>query len=71
VRLVYAARRGLQHRVAALNPEDPHSDSFNALDWIETATDRALIDIQAVVGWLCGETPGERYDVTSSTPPAP
>jgi len=62
VRLVYGARRGLQHRVVALNPEDPRSDSFNALDWIETATDRALIDIQAVVGWLCGETPGQRYD---------
>jgi type IV secretion system protein VirD4 len=62
VRLVYAARRGLQHRVVALNPEDPRSDSFNALDWIDTATDRALIDIQAVVGWLCGETPGQRYD---------
>jgi len=48
--------------VVALNPEDPASDSFNALDWIDPATDRALIDIQAVVGWLCGETPGQRYD---------
>jgi len=45
VRLVYAARRDLNHRVVALNPEDPDTDSFNALDWIETATDRALIDI--------------------------
>jgi len=62
VRLVYAARRGLSHRVVALNPEDPRSDSFNALDWIDPTTDRALIDIQAVVGWLCGETPGERYN---------
>ena len=62
VRLVYGARQGLRHRVVALNPEDPRSDSFNALDWIETSTDRALIDIQAVVGWLCGETPGQRYD---------
>jgi type IV secretion system protein VirD4 len=63
VRLVYAARRGLGHRVVALNPEDPNTDFFNALDWIDPATDRALIDIlQAVVGWLCGETPGERYD---------
>jgi type IV secretion system protein VirD4 len=46
----------------ALNPEDPRSDSFNALDWINVSTDRALIDIQAVVGWLCGETPCQRYD---------
>jgi len=62
VRLVSAARRSLNHRVVALNPEDPATDSFNALDWINPATDRALIDIQAVVGWLCGETPGQRYD---------
>jgi type IV secretion system protein VirD4 len=62
VRLVYQARRARGHRVAALNPEDPESDSFNALDWIDISTDRALLDLQAVVGWLCGETPGERYD---------
>jgi type IV secretion system protein VirD4 len=62
VRLVYQARRALSHRVVTLNPEDPDSDSFNALDWIDTSTDRALLDLQAVVGWLCGETPGERYD---------
>ncbi len=61
-RLVYRARRALGHRVAALNPEDPNADSFNALDWIDSSTDRALLDLQAVVGWLCGETPGERYD---------
>ena len=62
VRLVYPARRALGHRVVALNPEDPNADSFNALDWIDTSSDRALLDLQAVVGWLCGETPGERYD---------
>ena len=61
-RLVYQARRALGHRVAALNPEDPNADSFNALDWIDISSDRALLDLQAVVGWLCGETPGERYD---------
>jgi type IV secretion system protein VirD4 len=61
-RLVHQARRALGHRVAALNPEDPNADSFNALDWIDISTDRALLDLQAVVGWLCGETPGERYD---------
>jgi type IV secretion system protein VirD4 len=62
VRLAYQARRALRHRVVALNPEDPDADSFNALDWIDISTDRALLDLQAVVGWLCGETPGERYD---------
>ncbi|MBI3759778.1 MAG: type IV secretory system conjugative DNA transfer family protein, partial [Deltaproteobacteria bacterium] len=62
VRLVSRARRALDHRVVALNPEDPNAASFNALDWIDVSTDRALLDLQAVVGWLCGETPGERYD---------
>ena len=62
VRLVHPARRALGHRVVTLNPEDPNADSFNALDWIDTSSDRALLDLQAVVGWLCGETPGERYD---------
>ena len=62
VRLVCQARRALGHRVVTLNPEDPNADSFNALDWIDPSSDRALLDLQAVVGWLCGETPGERYD---------
>ncbi len=62
VGLVFQARRALGHRVVALNPEDPNADSFNALDWIDVPTDRALLDLQAVIGWLCGETPGERYD---------
>ena len=62
VHLVKQARRALGHRVVALNPEDPNADSFNALDWIDISSDRALLDVQAVVGWLAGETPGERYD---------
>ena len=60
--LVFQARRAMGHRVVALNPEDPNADSFNVLDWIDVSTDRALLDLQAVVGWLCGESPGERYD---------
>jgi len=60
--LVYAARRALNHRVVALNPEDPDSAGFNVLDWIDTASDRALLDVQAVVAWLAGESPGERYE---------
>ncbi len=62
VRLVYQARRALGHRVVALNPEDPNAGSFNALDWIDPSSDRALLDLQAVVAWLAGETLGERYD---------
>jgi type IV secretion system protein VirD4 len=62
VRLVYQARRALGHRVVSLDPENPNADSFNALDWIDPSSDRALLDIQAVVAWLAGETPGERYN---------
>lgn len=62
VRVVYQARRNLGHRVVALDPENPNADSFNALDWIDPSSDRALLDLQAVVAWLAGETPGERYD---------
>jgi hypothetical protein len=32
------------------------------LDWIDTSSDRALLDLQSVVAWLAGETPGERYE---------
>jgi type IV secretion system protein VirD4 len=59
--IVRAAREALGHRVISLNPEDGRG-GFNVLDWIDTSTDRSLMDIQAVVAWLAGEQPGERYD---------
>ena len=59
---VRTTRRNMGHRVVSLNPEDPATAGFNALDWIDISSDRALLDIQSVVAWLCGETPGERYD---------
>ena len=59
--IVRAAREALGHRVISLNPEDG-SGGFNVLDWIDTSTDRSLMDIQAVVAWLAGEQPAERYD---------
>ncbi|HVN27025.1 MAG TPA: type IV secretory system conjugative DNA transfer family protein, partial [Candidatus Binataceae bacterium] len=59
---VFVAPRNMGHRVLTLNPESRYSDGFNALDWIDTSTDRALLDIQSVVAWLCGEIPGERYE---------
>jgi type IV secretion system protein VirD4 len=59
---VYVARRNMGRRLVTLNPESRYSDGFNALDWIDTSSDRALLDIQSVVAWLCGETPGERYE---------
>ena len=59
---VHRARRAMQHRVVALDPERQDSGSLNVLDWIDSSSDRALLEVQAVVGWLAGETPGERYD---------
>ena len=59
--IVRAAREALGHRVISLNPEDGRG-GFNVLDWIDTSTDRSLMDVQAVVAWLAGEQPGERYD---------
>ncbi|MBB4000490.1 type IV secretory system conjugative DNA transfer family protein [Aureimonas pseudogalii] len=52
------ASRG--RRVVRLSPGDASSASFNALDWIDPSTDRALIDIRRVVSWLMGETPTEK-----------
>jgi Ti-type conjugative transfer relaxase TraA len=59
---VFVARRKMGHRVLTLNPESRYNDGFNALDWIDISTDRALLDIQRVVAWLCGEIPGERHE---------
>jgi type IV secretion system protein VirD4 len=57
--MVYAARREKGHRVLTLNPEDPASDGFNVLGWIDPSSDRALTDIQSVISWLAGEKPAE------------
>ena len=59
--VVRAAREALGHRVISLSPEDGRG-GFNVLDWIDTSTDRSLMDIQAIVAWLVGEQSGERYD---------
>jgi type IV secretion system protein VirD4 len=61
-RLVHGARREMGRRVVSLDPESPDAGSFNVLDWIDTSSDRALLDLQSVVAWLAGETPGERYE---------
>src|SRR6266851_2794495 len=55
------ARSPLGHRVVSLNPEDG-CVGFNVLDWIDTSTDRSLMDIHAVVAWLTGEQVDERND---------
>jgi type IV secretion system protein VirD4 len=59
--IVRASRDALGHRVVSLNPEEGRG-GFNVLDWIDTSADRSLMDIQAVVAWLAGEQPAERYD---------
>ena len=49
--MVREAREALGHRVVSLNPGGGR-DGFNVLDWIDTSTDRSLMDIQAVAAWL-------------------
>ena len=61
-RLAHRARREMGRRVVSLDPESPYASSFNVLDWIDTSSDRALLDLQSVVAWLAGETPGERHE---------
>ena len=47
--------RDLGHRVAMLDPSDPASDGFDALDWIDPASPLADTNIEAVATWLSGE----------------
>ena len=61
VRLAYKARRALSHRVVALNPKIP--TQFLQRARLDQYLHRSCpVDLQSVVGWLCGETLGEYYD---------
>lgn len=57
---VAALRERRGRRVVALQPGRPSSASFNALDWIDRTSDRALVDIRRVVAWLMGESPDDK-----------
>ncbi|MCF3948253.1 type IV secretory system conjugative DNA transfer family protein [Acidiphilium iwatense] len=54
------AREAMGHKVYELNPRAARDVGFNALDWIDTGSPLAEIDVKAVVEWICGDTkPGD------------
>ena len=61
-------QRALGHRVVTLDPADAAAGSFNVLDWIDVTSPLALSHVEAVVGWIGGETGhGRSGRVTSGT----
>jgi len=55
----------LGHRVLTLDPSDTAAGSFNVLDWIDIASPLAEANVEAVVGWISGETGSSRNRITS------
>lgn len=53
----------LGQHVAVLDPADAAACAFNVLDWIDITAPLAETNVEAVVGWITGETP--RGNVTS------
>ena len=49
-------RERLGHRTVTLDPSESQGDGFNVLDWIDVASPLAEANIEAVVGWITGET---------------
>ena len=47
--------QALGQRVITLDPADADAGSFNVLDWIDVASPLAESNVEAVVGWICGE----------------
>ncbi len=48
-------RESWGRRVVTIRPGDRSSSSFNALDWIDPSSDKAIMDVMRVVTWLMGE----------------
>jgi type IV secretion system protein VirD4 len=46
----------LGHHVVTLDPANTASGGFNVLDWIDTRNPLAQTHVEAVVGWICGES---------------
>lgn len=55
--MLHAAREGMGHKVAVINPFHAAAGGFNVLDWIDTASPLAESDVSRVVGWLAGSLP--------------
>jgi type IV secretion system protein VirD4 len=59
--MLTAARLAMGHKVVALEPGKP--GGINVLDWIDITHPLAVINLNAVVGWIFGETdPGGSDD---------
>ena len=55
--------QAMGHQVVTLDPFQAASCAFNVLDWIDTSSPAAETHVDAVVGWISGET---RTDAGSS-----
>ena len=58
--------QALGQRVITLDPADAAAGSFNVLDWIGVASPLAESNVEAVVGWICGEAGHGRSDRVTS-----
>jgi type IV secretion system protein VirD4 len=67
VSILYETRRAMGHEVYILSTED-HIErqgggtpipaaAFNVLDWIDTTSNSAELDVSAVIEWVCGTIP--------------
>ena len=48
--------QALGHHVVTLDPRDAAAGGFNVLDWIDIASPEAESQVDAVVGWISGES---------------
>ena len=62
--MVHKARARMGHRVVTLDPNDAGAGAFNVLDWIDTGSPLAESNVEAVVGWIAGES-GQRERAAS------
>lgn len=54
--MLRAAREAMGHKVYTLDPRTAREVGFNVLDWIDTGSPLAEIDVRAVAEWVCGDT---------------
>lgn len=59
------ARGAMGHHVHQLDLRRAEACGFNVLDWIDTTSPLAEVNIRSVTGWLSGEAVGEGQDSNS------
>lgn len=52
IQLCRKAREAKGQKVIQLNPNNPHSDTLNVLDWIDINSETSIENAQAIVSWL-------------------